>query len=214
MYLVVGLWIIVLGGTGGLTRAQAQNNVFITTNRYQIQGKTIAELRRSLNQLRPWKTAARPHDAQTEWRTRMQYRTLTLPGSAWCTNFATVTQITLTLPGWTATNGASEETLREWNRYQRALIEHEAGHARHAREGTVELHRRIKLVEPQPDADSLRQRVDAVLAEVQAEVRKKDADYDRETRHGATQGALFPLPPGGVPAGPAAATEPVAPAAP
>ena len=198
----------------GLPLARAQNNVFITTNRYQIQGQSIEELRRSLNQLRPWKASARPHDAQTEWRTRMQYRTVTLPGIAWCTNFATVTQITMTLPGWTATNGASAATLREWNRYLRALAEHEAGHARHAREGTLELHRRVKALEAQPDAETVRQRLDALLAEVQQQVRQQDADYDRETRHGATQGALFPLPPGGPPPPPPPRAEPPAPAIP
>ena len=74
--------------------------------------------------------------------------------------------------------------LARWNAYIQALVRHEAGHLRHAYENMGSVLSAIR-------ASSCAGANAAGQAAVRA-LARWDIAYDRETRHGLSQGAHFP----------------------
>jgi predicted secreted Zn-dependent protease len=89
------------------------------------------------------------------------------------------------LPRLTKIDTLTPEVRNAWNRYMSALITHEAGHVRHAYEHMDEV---AAAIRPAGCADANRAGQAAVKR-----LNQYDIEYDRETRHGETQGAIFPL---------------------
>ncbi len=101
----------------------------------------------------------------------------------------TLTSI-MTLPVWTPPPGVDSTLVRDWERYRQALTVHERGHRAITYAGAGRV---IHAIRDVPDmscnfiGDAVRRAVEPLLAEIRSE----DARYDTETRHGATQGAMW-----------------------
>jgi predicted secreted Zn-dependent protease len=152
---------------------------------YDISGSTASELRASMDSLRPKDPydGNRPVDAYTGW-----YISWNWPGYGTenCDLSAAVVtyQINVTLPRWQAPAGASPELIVTWERYIQNLSVHEKGHVNN-------------VVSNYPGILTVIQNATCSTAETAAQkalesLREFDVNYDRETNHGATQGAVFP----------------------
>jgi predicted secreted Zn-dependent protease len=108
------------------------------------------------------------------------------------------------LPRWTGPTNAFQTIQPTWDRYFAALAEHEAGHARFALDAAAEMHKQVQALGEQPDCEGLKKKINALAQQVLADYRKREQQYDQTTRHGATQGAVFP----GRPRGPRPWEEP------
>jgi len=172
--------------------AQAQNKLLWRTNYYSITGANLGEIRRSMNQSRPWKEPGNL-SGLTEWRIDWRFEVRPSEDGCRCSSFKTTTTITNTLPRWTPPAEASAELAAAWIRFISALGEHEDGHSRTALAAVDELHKRIKQLGPAADCDALRKRINDLAGRVIDEYRQRDKDYDRRTRHGATQGVALRL---------------------
>ena len=78
----------------------------------------------------------------------------------------------------------SPEALDRWRRFIAALRTHEAGHARYAYEHVGD----VKAVLSGPSCANASAAGEAAIRRIA----QHDVTYDLETRHGATQGAVFP----------------------
>jgi predicted secreted Zn-dependent protease len=165
-----------------------------TTNYYSVTGATLAEIRLSLNQSRPWKNKFRT-DGYTAWRIDWQFNVTTSAGGCRCSSFTTTTAITITLPRWTAPTNASQSVHQIWERYITALGRHEAGHAQIARSAADEIHKRVNALGEGSNCDGLKQTINDLADGLLVDFRRRDAEYDQRTNHGATQGAVLPRPP-------------------
>ncbi|SRR6266540_357820 len=170
--------------------AQAQSKLVWRTNYYSITGASLRDIRRSMDQSRPWKEPANL-SALTEWRIDWRFELTPAESGCRCSSFTTTITITNTLPRWTPPAETPEELKSAWNRFIKALGEHEDGHSRLALAAVADLHKRIKELGPAPDCNGLRKRINDLAGRVIEENRQREKDYDRRTRHGATQGVAL-----------------------
>src|SRR2546423_805245 len=97
---------------------------------------------------------------------------------------------TVTLPVWTHPSGVDSGLVLQWEQYLRALAVHERGHRAIAYAGAGRVIRAIRGVSDQSCA-VIRNAVRAAVEPLVAAIRAEEAQYDLETRHGATQGATW-----------------------
>ncbi len=152
---------------------------------YNITGSKANELRDSMNQLRPrdpW-DGNLPVDSYTDW-----YIAWNWPGygSDNCDLSAAVItyRINVILPRWKVPEDASPELIAKWQKYLQSLALHEKGHV----ENIVNNYSSVKTAIQVATCST----ADTEAQKTLEPLRRFDADYDRETQHGVSQGAIFP----------------------
>ena len=149
-----------------------------TMNFYAVAGASEDAIRASINAARPG-----DYDARTNWNFQWAVPD---DGNGSC-NLEGVTinyTITVIFPQWTPPSEANTELIDKWNGYINALALHESGHVERVVPNVPELIDNIKA----SSCDSYNQ----VAQDWLNAVDQLNIDYDAETDHGATQGALFP----------------------
>ena len=96
-------------------------------------------------------------------------------------------KIDVLLPKWEPSYSASPETVESWNNLLNALIYHEKGHIDFARLHVNEVANAIVNAAIQDPKLSIEEASKIGKAEV-AKIKELDIAYDRETKHGLTQG--------------------------
>jgi len=150
---------------------------------YDIQGATEKELRDQLNRFGLIGPDGYRGDAKTDWNIRWTWKGY---GTENC-DLQTVTvthDIQVTMPRWSPPRDAPTELVAKWGEYMLVLADHEKGHV-------------DNVVEYLPLLVDTIQRATCLTAEAGAQevldkIRQYDLDYDSRTRHGETQGAVFP----------------------
>ena len=145
---------------------------------YTVEGTHEDEIRDYMNGVRPG-----DHDALTEWN----FQWFVPSGGNGSCNLdgATVDYtITVTFPQWTPPAGASAALIDRWNSYINALALHEAGHVDRVVPYVPDLIDDIKSSTCGAYNEAAQARLNAID--------QLNAEYDAETGHGATQGAVFP----------------------
>ena len=170
--------------------AVAQSTVVRKTNYYAMTGSSIRHIQESLRQTRPWKDTPE-RDASTEWYVQWYAGYSSGGGTCQCVSFTTTTAISITLPRWIAPTNAPAEVRAAWAKYIASLEVHEAGHAELAIAAAAEMHKRIEKIGSESDCNTLKTRVQTECQSVLDSFRAQEKDYDRRTRHGATQGATL-----------------------
>lgn len=174
------------GARGGTNQNQVRFEV--KTNYYHVTGSSAPEVRQSLNAVRPH---ASPFDAWTDWSVRCTCRPRREGGRFVLDSFEIRGQATLMLPSWSPKR-KSDPGLREaWWAYLKALAAHEQGHLAIAREAVAEAEKRLLALPGFATAREFSVAADQAVQQATREARAKECDYDRRTRHGAVQGALF-----------------------
>jgi predicted secreted Zn-dependent protease len=165
--------------------ALAQNSVIWTTNFYSVTGASFREIRRSIEQARPFKDG---FDADTRWTVRWRFNTAQTQSGCSCTSFSTTATIVTTMPRWTPPTDVAPEVKEQWTRFFVALAQHEAGHARFGLAAATEIQKQISQVGTQPDCDRLKAAINERSEKVVDDYRRREKEYDRETDHGRQPG--------------------------
>ncbi len=100
--------------------------------------------------------------------------------------------VTLIFPRWTPPEGVSPQLQEQWRAYLAALEAHEQGHEKLAMQAAEEIAAALSSLRPYPSCAELEQAADEAGERVLQHYRQLELEYDRETEHGATQGARFP----------------------
>jgi len=158
---------------------------------YEIAGSTADELRAAINRLRPKDAKGERHDATTHWDVRWEYRYTSAQGACTLTSFVTSVAIVTTLPRW-SNRDAGSRLAERWARYMAALTEHERGHAEIGLHAARTIQGRLSALEPAQTCPLLEESIKLKGEALLAEYRSEETDYDRRTKHGASQGARFP----------------------
>jgi predicted secreted Zn-dependent protease len=162
----------------------------LRTNYYVVTGGTSAELHASILRGRPQKDGI-AYDAKTTWNTSYTLKYRRTNAGFEPTTFAVKTVVVVTLPLWQPPKERPPELAMSWWPYVRALTTHEQGHVSLAREAAAEAGRRLGGLGAFPSAEALTQAAQQAVTAALEEGRAKERRYDEETRHGATQGAVF-----------------------
>ncbi len=151
---------------------------------YDVSGRSVAEIRAALNRVRP----TDPNDGQRVDAVNRWYISWRWPGNGrgGCDLARTELRFsaTLRMPRLVNTAVTPRAVLARWNAYRVALERHEAGHLRHAFDNLGSVRRAIRASSCATANDNGRAAV-RLLA-------RWDVTYDRQTRHGFSQGAHFP----------------------
>lgn len=162
---------------------------------YQITGNTEQELRGQLDKLGPLdKELGKRFDARTDWFIKWHY--YYIESSSECkidqTRVDVSLDITFTYPQWNPSSDASQALADKWNTYTKNLAIHEEGHASLADEGAQSIYETIMDMPSSPTCDELGKATNAAAQAKIDEIKQQEKDYDEETGHGETQGAVFP----------------------
>ena len=160
-------------------------------NYYEVTGRTAAEVRRSMNVVRPTDSHGLRVDARTTWDIHWTYRYQPAPAGCVVTEFNVTLTTAMTLPKYSYLPSAQPLLRTAWNNYYAALIRHEKGHVNIAElaQGAIrEAGPRITAAKCSDIAAAIDRRGQEILAQY----RTQEVQYDKETNHGMTQGAKFP----------------------
>ncbi|HEY9664665.1 MAG TPA: DUF922 domain-containing protein [Allocoleopsis sp.] len=161
---------------------------------YTIRGSTAAELRAQMNQLGPLnQEEGKRFDASTTWDLDAQFTFGGKRGVSCQIRTVTVTvKTTFTLPQWTPPAGTPQALINRWNQHLAALQTHENGHKQLGIDAGTDFLNQLKALPAAPSCAALQQAAAQKRDAVKAAFRQKHKDYDKNTNHGATQGAVFP----------------------
>ena len=166
--------------------ADAAPEVNVRTKYYKVRGNTAADIRRDLDRRSPVE-----YDAQLNWN--IEWRFTRRQFLDWCkmTKVAVAVNIVYTLPRLVQTPLPPPEVLGAWQKYMAALLLHEHGHALTGIRAGYAIERKIKNMRRRSCLQLTKDAHAAVYAEIWR-ASALDKKYDKDTNHGATEGAVFP----------------------
>ena len=102
-----------------------------------------------------------------------------------------VLTITTTLPAWTPPAGTSAAMTAKWHAFDRAIRHHEGEHARIARDEARELVALMRRHRRDVTCGGLDASLQARGRVIMRRAEAANAELDRRTRHGATEGVAM-----------------------
>ncbi len=163
---------------------------------YDVTGASAGELREQLDLQRGIEQV----DAYTDWQIQWRYDYAQGADGCGLESLTVRLDVTLTFPRWTPPGGVSPhrpnvpvgELQERWRAYLAALETHEQGHEKLATQAADEIAADLSSLPPYPSCAELERAADEVGERILQHYRQQELEYDRETEHGATQGARFP----------------------
>jgi predicted secreted Zn-dependent protease len=145
---------------------------------YEVHGSTDDELRAGMAQ------AGAEFAANTSWQFHWSWNQTTTGGVCHPTNVQITYSITIAFPHWTPPANAAPGLVDRWTTFTQALATHEDGHA-------------VRVIQNAPnvrDAIAAASCANAAAAAQSAinVIQQISDQYDIDTNHGATQGAVWP----------------------
>jgi predicted secreted Zn-dependent protease len=151
---------------------------------YEVHGSTADELRAGMAQAGPHGSGGAEFAANTSWQFHWSWNQSTSGGVCHPTNVQITYSITIEFPHWAPPADAVPGLVDRWTAFTQSLATHEDGHAVRVIQnaGTV------------ADAISAASCANASAAAQSAlnSIQQINDQYDIDTNHGATQGAVWP----------------------
>ena len=95
------------------------------------------------------------------------------------------------LPGWANYGTASNQLKSQWLAYTAAVANHESSHVQLTRQTAAQLLQALQNL-PATDCSQIEKTVNQLGQSYLAELSQANQNYDQQTGHGATQGAIVP----------------------
>jgi predicted secreted Zn-dependent protease len=142
-----------------------------------------------LNEATPIRQGGHRYHGYTEWHVRWHFQWLESPsGTCRITSVVTHLDTKITLPD---PNDRSLTDQPGFAGYFAALERHEHGHYENGRAAARAIDQGIAALPAEDSCDALGRTANDFGASILREANEKDKEYDRTTRHGATQGATL-----------------------
>ena len=170
---------------------RAGNTRRVRGESYDVDGLSATEIRRDLDRRGPL-SAGKRFDARTEWKVHWWFDLERVPGGCRATRVRVDLEVVVLLPRWRQPADASAELVRRWQGYLTALREHEDGHSAIGTSAADEIQAALSDQPLGASCALAEQRANRTGHDIVARHNRRDEQYDRDTRHGATQGARFP----------------------
>jgi predicted secreted Zn-dependent protease len=159
---------------------------------YEICGCCEADLKGELKQkCITWKDG-RKYDALTNWKVKWDYGHNRAGKTCSADSFTVTVNVRYHLPKWAKPAEAPRELIGKWESYTKNLLTHENGHRDRAVDAAADLTRTVADLPPFNTCSELDREVNIISRARMKRLEGEQQQYDRETGHGAAQGALFP----------------------
>lgn len=174
------------------TASPGFKHVALPTQYYSVNGYTVAQIRQQLNTCSSALFGGVRYDAATHWYTNAAWSWIVLPnGLCDMGAVAVSTHTSQLMPRWNETAAAGADVSNRWKTYMTNLALHEKGHVDSAVQRSQKIHKDI-LDAPPTNCATINQSAQNTLATGIEAMRQAEINYDIQTQHGATQGAIFP----------------------
>ncbi len=171
--------------------AFCQPDVIEQTRYYDVEGDDLQSIRQSMNTQRS--TAVKGgYDAYVSWFLTWRFRYDDDLKGCKINAVSTKLKVKYILPRWVDSERSSSKTNAHWQKYYAALLEHEQGHRDWGVNAAIAIEQRLLAMPYASNCLSLRRDAQSLAVRVLADYLRREKRYDRDTRHGATQGAVFP----------------------
>lgn len=169
------------------TAAQAEVQEEHAHAPYPVHARADQTLREALNAATPITSDGKRFHGYTHWNVRWNFW-WQQDGAGRCriTRVATRLSTRIQMPEL-RTGTATQEA--QFRRYHRALHQHEQGHVQFGRQAAQAIDQGIAALPEAPDCPTLERQANALGYRLLAEQVAAEKAYDRDTGHGATQGA-------------------------
>jgi len=159
---------------------------------YEVCGCDEEELHCDLKQKCVRWSDGHKYDSLTSWDVKWDHRYDQASERCAINSFKPIVEITFRYPRWKRTDDAPRPLVEKWDRYLENLIIHENGHRDRVVDAAADLSRAVAQLPPAPTCADLDRNVRALFRMRMAKMNKDQREYDETTKHGATQGAVFP----------------------
>ena len=183
----VGLVFVIL--LAASPRALAEPQINEKREFYDIRGGSESELKNEMNT--KGINDGRMNDAYTKWYVRWDFDY----GSGAPCRFRAVrvsADIDIKLPRWQNERDGSDELRQKWDRFLKALEEHENGHRDFGVKAATEIDAELSRMPAFPNCTELGAAANAKAYEILGKYQGEEKAYDAETNHGINKGAVFP----------------------
>jgi len=169
--------------------------VFLTVHEhtYPVRGRTVAAITRSMELAGPtWE--GRAVQGLAEWRLRWEWRSTMHEGTCRLAGLRVVVEVEIILPSWKDHDSAASSLVLAWEDFETALRRHEYGHRDIGLQAATAVLRALGELRT-PDCAAMSDVAGPRAREIARAYQKRNDLYERDTRRGQTQGAVWP--PGG-----------------
>lgn len=178
-----------------LRTAEPRVDVTRTANRYQIEGDTALELWDAMLDQDLSDPTGDLVFGLSEWTVAWTYRYDPSPdGTCGLHDIDVRLRLDLTLPEWSPPRGASRRLVAQWRAYMNRLLVHERGHEEISLDAARHILDALTGIGPRPTCAGIEEQADALADRLWTESLVANEQYDDETGHGVTQGAVWPPP--------------------
>ena len=167
-------------------------SITIKTNYYTFGGTNHAQLRAAMSAARPWRSR---YDALTKWDLESSYRVRVEGAQFEISDVDVRAEVLVTLPFWLPGRPVSRDLVQRWEKCLAGLSAHEQGHVVLAKAAAAALVGRLQALPRFNSRQELAAAANQALQETLDEIHGGERRYDQVTRHGSTQGAVFPMRP-------------------
>ena len=176
-----------------LTTASGPIPMGVSYTCYDVTGNTATEIRASINAspARFKNPDGTLSDANTKWNYRVSWTYALSGGACQATSVTPTLSVAFTFARWVAPSAPDPAVVAKWNAYVVAVQTHENGHQQNGINTTSDAVTRVRAVSVATCTD-FSAAAQAALDQATAAGSAADIQYDATTRHGATQGAVFP----------------------
>lgn len=172
------------------TAAYANPSISEKTDYYRVSGWTPSMMRASMNASGPMDGNTHV-DAKTTWYITWHYD---FKSSNPCilSNIQVSASIVRIWPQWDVDRIEAPSIHAQWDKYLANLNSHENGHAENAKNAATEIEKALWEMPNMSTCDALSTAANNKANQIIKQHNDWDTQYDIDTRHGATQGAVFP----------------------
>jgi len=189
---VVSCLVVILIHSLTPIQAQSQPVIAVNTVYYPITGATAGQLRQQMNQLGPIsQTSGQRFDARTDWYVRWNYQYFSQGNRCKLTAIRVRADVSIILPQWKQPANAAKGLVDRWNQHLKALRLHEDGHKDNGIAANRDVFQLLKQFPAKNSCPELEKAANEAAQSILRKYNQRDLDYDRKTRHGVTQGAVF-----------------------
>lgn len=192
--LVVGLGVISAGTVRGQVATAARidpgTRVDVDYQYYEVSGSTDRQILASMLETGPAQNGDR-YFALTSAQTGFSFQTKMTSDGCVLEDVGVRVHVVMTIPKWNAPADAPIELRRSWLDFVADLLKHEQWHATAARNSAEAMFDALSSLR-QPTCTGLDSHAKVSVQKISDRLVRQNGAYDRDTRHGRTQGAAWP----------------------
>lgn len=183
----------VVASTNGALRADRLGPIIdVRRSYYDVEGATVAEIRRDLYAESPIFADGESRAARTDWVVSWDVERSESDSGCRIERVATIVELTYLLPRLVDHDTVADELRAEWDAYIVALLEHELRHQQFAVDAAHKIESVLPALREREDCESLAAEAGRTASGIVDSARRRERQYDYTTRHGQAEGAEFP----------------------